>query len=113
MQDNDPPSSPHRHGPRVALAVESRRPRLGHQEGTVHAIAQTENPEARHLPLVRLLIDTRAELTEFVVRSCMKVLEAMLEKDRAKPVMRTKPSAKPAAPAQPGVGVVLGVSESR
>jgi transposase-like protein len=34
------------------------------------------------LPLVDLLIDTRAELTELVVRSGMKVLEAMLEEDR-------------------------------
>jgi transposase-like protein len=34
------------------------------------------------LPLVGLLIDTRAELTELVVRSGMKVLEAMLEEDR-------------------------------
>jgi hypothetical protein len=88
----------------------------GIKKGTVHAIAQTENPEARHLPLVRLLIDTRAESTEFLVRSGMKVLKARLERtspQSAVPAMRTKPSAKPAAPAQPGVGVVLGVSESR
>jgi len=52
------------------------------QSRTVHAVAQAENPESRHLPLVDLLIDTRAELTELVVRSGMKVLEAMLEEDR-------------------------------
>ena len=52
------------------------------QSRTVHAVAQAEKPEARHLPLVGLLIDTRAELTELVVRSGMKVLEAMLEEDR-------------------------------
>jgi putative transposase len=34
------------------------------------------------LPLVDLFINTRAELTELVVRSGMKVLEAMLEDDR-------------------------------
>jgi len=52
------------------------------QSRTVHAVAQAENLESRHLPLVDLLIDTRAELTELVVRSGMKVLEAMLEEDR-------------------------------
>ena len=49
---------------------------------TVHAVGQAEKSESRHLPLVDLLIDTRAELTELVVRSGMKVLEAMLEEDR-------------------------------
>lgn len=53
------------------------------QSRTVHAVAQAEKRESRHLPLVDLLIDTRAELTELVVRSGMKVLEAMLEEDRA------------------------------
>jgi putative transposase len=52
------------------------------QSRTVHAGNQAENPESRHLPLVDLLIDTRAELTELVVRSGMKVLEALLEEDR-------------------------------
>lgn len=52
------------------------------QSRTVHAVAQAERPETRHLPLVDLLIDTRAELTELVVRSGMTVLEAMLEEDR-------------------------------
>jgi hypothetical protein len=46
---------------------------------TVHAVGQAEKSESRHLPLVDLLIDTRAELTELVVRSGMKVLEVMLE----------------------------------
>lgn len=49
---------------------------------TVHAVDQAEKSESRHLPLVDLLIDTRAELTELVVRSGMKVLAAMLEEDR-------------------------------
>jgi len=52
------------------------------QSRTVHAVAQAEKPESRHLPLVDLLMDTRAELTELVVRSGMKVLETMLEEDR-------------------------------
>jgi hypothetical protein len=46
---------------------------------TVHAVDQAEKSESRHLPLVDLLIDTRAELTEFVVRPGMKVLEAQVE----------------------------------
>ena len=49
---------------------------------TIHAADQVETPTSRHLPLVDLLIDTRAELTELVVRSGLKVLEAMLEEDR-------------------------------
>jgi putative transposase len=49
---------------------------------TVHAVDQAEKSESRPLPLVDLLIDTRAELTELVVRSGMKVREAMLEEDR-------------------------------
>ena len=52
------------------------------QSRTVPTVDQAEKPESRHLPLVDLLIDTRAELTELVVRSGMKVLEAMLEEDR-------------------------------
>ena len=52
------------------------------QSRTVHAVSASENAEFRHLPLVDLLIDTRAELTELVVRSGLKVLEAMLEEDR-------------------------------
>jgi putative transposase len=52
------------------------------QSRTVHTVPEAEKPESRHLPLVDLLIDTRAELTELVVRSGLKVLEAMLEEDR-------------------------------
>src|SRR2546425_299322 len=52
------------------------------QSRTPHAGSKAENTASRHLPLVDLLIDTRAELTELVVRSGMKVLEAMLEEDR-------------------------------
>jgi hypothetical protein len=42
--------------------------------------AVVESP--RHLPPVDLLIDARSELFELAVRSGLKVLEAMLEKDR-------------------------------
>ena len=52
------------------------------QSRTVPTVDQAEKPESRNLPLVDLLIDTRDELTELVVRSGMKVLEAMLEEDR-------------------------------
>jgi len=53
------------------------------QSRTVQAVGQRQAPESqRHLPLVDLLMDTRAELTELVVRSGLKVLEAMLEEDR-------------------------------
>ena len=52
------------------------------QSRTVHAVPQVPPPESRHLPLVDLLIDTRAELTELVIRSGLKVLQAMLEEDR-------------------------------
>src|SRR5207302_3033441 len=36
----------------------------------------------RHLPLVDLLVDTRAELMELAVASGLKVLQTMLEADR-------------------------------
>jgi putative transposase len=39
-------------------------------------------PTQRHLPLVDLLVDTRAELMELAVASGLKVLHAMLEDDR-------------------------------
>src|ERR1700730_14736798 len=39
-------------------------------------------PTQRHLPLVDLLVDTRAELMELAVASGLKVLHAMLEEDR-------------------------------
>jgi putative transposase len=53
------------------------------QSRTVGALDQPGREEfQRHLPLVDLLIDTRAELTDLVVRSGLKVLEAMLDEDR-------------------------------
>jgi hypothetical protein len=39
-------------------------------------------PQRRHLPLIDLLVDARAELMELAVASGMKVLQAMLEEDR-------------------------------
>ena len=44
---------------------------------------QSAFPAPLHLPLVDILIDTQAELQELVVASGLKVLEAMLEEDRA------------------------------
>ena len=44
---------------------------------------QSASPAPRHLPLVDILIDIQAELQELVVASGLKVLEAMLEEDRA------------------------------
>src|SRR5712691_3434437 len=43
---------------------------------------QVDSPAQRHLPLVDLLVDTRAELMELAVASGLKVLTAMLEEDR-------------------------------
>jgi putative transposase len=45
-------------------------------------IAAVESPAVRTLPLVELLIDTKAELFELMVRSGLRVLDAMLEEDR-------------------------------
>lgn len=45
------------------------------------SVPQDETP-LRYLPLVDLLVDTRAELLELVTRSGLKVLGAMLEEDR-------------------------------
>ena len=53
------------------------------QSRTVPRRRQSESPAPRHLPLVEILIDTEAELQELVVASGLKVLEAMLEEDRA------------------------------
>mgnify|MGYP003346154112 CR=1 FL=1 len=47
---------------------------------TVVRPTAVESP--RHLPLVDLLVDARAELFELAVRSGLKVLETMLEEDR-------------------------------
>jgi hypothetical protein len=43
---------------------------------------QADSPAQRHLPLVDLLVDTRAELMELAVASGLKVLTTMLEEDR-------------------------------
>lgn len=52
------------------------------ESGTVDQSRQVESPTQRHLPLVDLLIDTRAELMELAVASGLKVLTTMLEADR-------------------------------
>jgi len=49
---------------------------------TVDRSHQIDSPTQRHLPLVDLLVDTRAELMELAVASGLKVLNAMLEEDR-------------------------------
>src|SRR5215212_771640 len=46
-------------------------------------IAAVESPTVRSLPLVELLVDTKAELFELMVRSGLRVLDVMLEEDRA------------------------------
>src|SRR5712672_2251735 len=49
---------------------------------TIDRSLQVGSPAQRHLPLVDLLVDTRAELMELAVASGLKVLTAMLEEDR-------------------------------
>lgn len=49
---------------------------------TVDRSHQVESPLQRHLPLVDLLVDTRAELMELAIASGLKVLHTMLEADR-------------------------------
>ena len=49
---------------------------------TVDRTHQGDSPTQRHLPLVDLLVDTRAELMELAVMSGLKVLTTMLEEDR-------------------------------
>ena len=49
---------------------------------TVDRSHQGDSPRQRHLPLVDLLVDTRAELMELAVASGLKVLTTMLEEDR-------------------------------
>src|SRR6266568_73953 len=49
---------------------------------TVDRSHQVNSPGQRHLPLVDLLVDTRAELMELAVASGLKVLISMLEEDR-------------------------------
>ena len=46
---------------------------------TVDRSDQVDSPTQRHLPLVDLLVDTRAELMELAVASGLKVLTTMLE----------------------------------
>ena len=45
-------------------------------------IAAVESPTVRSLPLVELLVDTKTELFELMIRSGLRVLDAMLEEDR-------------------------------
>ena len=49
---------------------------------TVDRSHQVDSLLQRHLPLVDLLVDTRAELMELAVASGLKVLTTMLEADR-------------------------------
>ena len=49
---------------------------------TVDHAHQVESPVQRHLPLVDLLVDMRAELMELAVASGLKVFHTMLEADR-------------------------------
>ena len=47
---------------------------------TVDRSDQVDSPAQRHLPLVDLLVDTRAELMELAVASGLKVLITMCSK---------------------------------
>ena len=49
---------------------------------TASPSAGVESPALRSLPLVEFLVDTKAELFELMVRSGLRVLDAMLEEDR-------------------------------
>jgi len=49
---------------------------------TIDRSDHVDSPAQRHLPLVDLLVDTRAELMELAVASGLKVLITMLEEDR-------------------------------
>jgi putative transposase len=49
---------------------------------TVDRSNQVDSPTQRHLPLVDLLVDTRAELMELAINSGLQVLHTMLEEDR-------------------------------
>ena len=50
---------------------------------TVNRSHQGDSPTQRHLPLIDLLVDTRAELMELAVTSGLQVLTTMLEDDRS------------------------------
>jgi len=52
------------------------------QSRTVDRSHQDDSPSQRHLPLVDLLVDTRAELMELAIASGLRVLTTMLEEDR-------------------------------
>ena len=49
---------------------------------TVDRSDQVDSRSQRYLPLVDLLVDTRAELMELAIASGLKVLETRLEEDR-------------------------------
>jgi putative transposase len=49
---------------------------------TVDQSDQVDSLTQRHLPLVDLLVDTRAELMDLAIASGLRVLETMLEEDR-------------------------------
>src|SRR5207247_2932623 len=49
---------------------------------TVDPSHQADSPAPRHLPLVDLLVDTRAELMALAVSSGLTILTTMLEEDR-------------------------------
>lgn len=49
---------------------------------TARPLVTVESPAVRTLPLVELLVDTKTELFELMVRSGLRVLDAMLEEDR-------------------------------
>ena len=49
---------------------------------TVDRAGQVDSSLPRHLPLVDVLVDTRAELMELAVASGLQVLHTMLEDDR-------------------------------
>ena len=53
------------------------------QSHTVPRRRQSASRASRHLPLVDILIDAQAGLRELVIASGLRVLEAMLEEDRA------------------------------
>ena len=52
------------------------------QSRIARPIAAVASPAVRSLPLVALLVDTQAELFELMVRSGLRVLDAMREEDR-------------------------------
>ena len=55
---------------------------MNRESRTVDRSHQVDSPVQRHLPLVDLLVDTRAELMELAVASGLKVLHSLLEEDR-------------------------------